>query len=61
MSIGLPYVGQAVCDRFFSCFRVRPACRKGLEDETYPAMDSPVNGESDGESCILVEDCIQKL
>ena len=35
-----------------------PGCRKGLEDKTYPAIDLPINGESDGVSCILVEDCI---
>ena len=54
MSISLPwFVIVLFC--FFSCFRLYPACREGLEDKTYPAMNSPVNGESDGESCILVE------
>ena len=50
MSISLPYIGQTVY-YFFS----------GLEDKIYPAMDLPVYGESDGVSCILVVDCIQKL
>ena len=31
-------------------------CRRGLKDQTYSAMDSPVHGESDDTSCILVED-----
>ena len=62
MNVSLPYVGWAVRHRFFFLhFRLCPACKKGLEDKTYPAMDLPVNGESDGESCILVEDCIRKL
>ena len=61
MGITLSYIGQTVCHHFFSCSRLHPACKKGLEDTTYPAMDSPINGESDSESCILVEDCIRKL
>ena len=40
---------------------VCPGRRKGLEDKTYPAMDLLVHGESDGATCILVEDCIRKL
>ena len=46
---------------FFSCFRLCPGRRKGLEDETYPAMDSPVHGDAGGVSFILVEDCFRKL
>ena len=34
--------------RWISCFHLRPSCRKGLEDNTYPAMDLPVHRESDG-------------
>ena len=54
MSFSLSYVGVT----FFSHFCLCPACRKSLVDKTYPTMDVPVNGESDGVNCILVEDCI---
>ena len=53
MSVSLPYVGVT-----FFTFLPLPACRKGLVDKTYPTMDVPVNGESDGVNCIFVEDCI---
>ena len=36
-------------------------CKKSLDDKTYLAMDSPVHGEPDGVSCILVEYCVRKL
>jgi len=32
-----------------------------MEEKTYPAMDLPVYGESDGANFILVEDWIRKL
>ena len=39
---------------FFSRFRLLPGCRKGLENKTYPAMNSPVHGESDvGYDCLI--------
>ena len=47
---------------YFSHFRLHQFAlvvyRKGLEDKTYPAMDLLVHGESDGATCILVENCI---
>ena len=61
MSISLPCVGKQFITIFFSRFRLCPSCRKGLEDKTYPAIDLPVNGESDSVSCVLVEYCIRKL
>ena len=45
-------------ERFTIFFSHVFAFAQGLKDETYPAMDSPDNGESDGVSCIPVEDCI---
>ena len=60
--VSLPFIGQAVHYCFFLMgFCLLPGRSKGLEDNTYPAMDSPVHGETDGVSCILVEDCIRKL
>ena len=57
MNISLLYIGQAVLYHFsLSCFCLCPGWRKGLEDTIYTAMDLLVNGESDGVSCILVED-----
>ena len=35
---------------FSHIFVIHRGCSKGLEDETYPAIDSSVNGESDGVS-----------
>ena len=63
MSINLPCVGQTDHYSFVVTLSSSPGdgCRKGLEDKTYPAMDSPVHGESDDASCILVEDCNRKL
>ena len=64
MSISLPCVGQAVHCHFISHVSpspVHPDRRKGLVDKTYQAMDLLVHGESDGPTCILVEDCICKL
>ena len=62
MNVSLPYVGQAGHRLFFfSRSHLHPLSRKGLTDKTYPAMDSSVTGESDGVSCISVEDCIQRL
>ena len=46
---------------FSLTFFLYPCGRKGLENITYPAMDSPINGKSYDVSCIPVEDCIQKL
>ena len=37
---------------FSSCFHLRLGRRKGLDDKTYPAMDLPVHGETDGVNCI---------
>ena len=56
VSISLPHVIV-----FLSHFRLRPGRRKGLEGTTYPTMDLPVHGESDGVQFVLVEDCIHKL
>ena len=63
MSISLPCVEQVDHHSFVLTLSILPGdgCRKGLEDKTYPAMDSPVHGESDDASCILVEDCNRKL
>ena len=63
ISISLPCVGQADHYSFVLALSISPGdgCRKGLEDKTYPAMDSPVHGESDDASCILVEVCNCKL
>ena len=63
MSISLPCVEQVDHHSFVLTLPILPGdvCRKGLEDKTYPAMDSPVHGESDDASCILVEDCNRKL
>ena len=63
MSISLPCVGQADHHSFVLVLSISPGggCRKSLEDKTYVAMDSPVHGESDDASCILVEDCNRKL
>ena len=63
MSIGLPWVEQVDHYSFVLTLSILPGdgCRKGLEDKTYPAMDSPVHGESDDASCILVKDCNRKL
>ena len=55
-SFCLPYVGRVV---FFSFLTFSPS--QGLEDKSYPAIDLSVNGESDGVSCISVEDCIDCL
>ena len=70
MNISLPYVGRVIHHRFSLSYVFTFAqliylfystLIKGLKNKTYPAMDLPVNGESDGESCTLVEDCIRKL
>ena len=63
MSISLPCVEQVDHHSFVLTLSILPGdgCRKGLEDKTYPAMDSPVHGEFDDEICILVEDCNHKL
>ena len=63
MSIGPPWVGQADHHSFILTLSILPGngCRKGLEDKTYPEMDSSVHGESDDVRCILVEDCNHKL
>ena len=60
MSVSLPCIRQAIhCSLLPHVFC--PGRMKGLEDKTYSAMDSPVHGEPDGVSCILIEDCICKL
>ena len=63
MSISLPCVEQVDHHSFVLTLSILPGdgCRKGLEDKTYPAMDSPVHGKFDDVSCILVEDCNHKL
>ena len=61
ISISLAHIGQAIYYRVFSHFHLYPDSRKDLEGKTYPAMDSPVHGESDDVTLVLVEDCIHKL
>ena len=63
MSIGLPCVEQADHHSCVLTLSILPGdgCRKGMEDNTYPGMDSPVHRESDDASCILVEDYTRKL
>ena len=62
-SISLPCVGQADHHSFVLTLSILPGdgCRKGLEDKTYPVMDSPFHGKSDDASCTLVGDCNHKL
>ena len=64
MSVSLARIGQTVHNIFFSRFHLCPGHRKGPEDKTFPAMDSPVHGELDGVirvNFILVEDCVCKF
>ena len=63
MSVSLPCIGQMVHCSFVLTFLPLPGHghRKGLEDKMYLAMDTPVHGESDDTSCILVKDCNHKL
>ena len=61
MRVSLPRIGQAVYYHFLSHFCLHPGHRKSLKGKTYPALDFPLHGESNGVNFILVEDCSHKL
>jgi len=54
--ICLPCVGQVFAKTSSSSFHLYPGYKNTMEEKTYPAMDLPVYGESDGTNFILVED-----
>ena len=41
---------------YSSGFYLHSGHRRNMEEETYPALDSPVYGEADGAKFVLVED-----
>ena len=62
MSVSLPTLDKQFIVTFSHIFiYICHGYRKGLEDKTYPALDSPAHGECNSINYIFIENGFHKL